>query len=120
VKTLHDHCILGGDAIAERLRTISGRNAGGVEQVFASPRYAVQWPAIVAGSDLGVGLLGLRELGIQVRAVGVQVVSEEYALSGVLQVGTFDKNGVELIERGLQSRCPIMHVLFHVPAKCEH
>ena len=50
-----------GDAIAERLRAIGGRDAGGIEKILGAPRNAVQRPAILAGRDFRVGLFGLLE-----------------------------------------------------------
>ena len=51
----------GRDAIAERLGAVGGRDAGGIEQIFAAPGDAVQRAAIFAGGDFDVGLFGLRE-----------------------------------------------------------
>ena len=59
VQALHHGGVLIRDAVAEWLGAPGGRNAGGVEQVFAAPRDAVQRAAIFAGGDFGVGLLGL-------------------------------------------------------------
>src|SRR5580704_19347342 len=47
------------NAVAKGFRAVGGRDACGVEQIFRTPRNAVQRPAILSGSNLLVGLLGL-------------------------------------------------------------
>ena len=61
VETPHDRRIILRHAIAKRLGAPRRRDAGGVEQILHAVRNAVQWAAILACRDLGVGLLRLRE-----------------------------------------------------------
>src|SRR5207302_7966364 len=61
VQALDDGGGLRGDAVAKRLRAISGRDSSGVEKVFAAPGDAMKGPAIFAGGDFSVGSLRLGE-----------------------------------------------------------
>ena len=45
----------------EGLSAVGGGNVGGVEEVFCAPGDAVEWAAVVAGGDFGVGGFGLCE-----------------------------------------------------------
>ena len=53
--------ILGRHAIAVGLGAVGGRDPGGIHQILGAPRDAVQRAAILAGGDLQVRLLGLRQ-----------------------------------------------------------
>ncbi len=61
MQTLHNHGIFRRHTIAKRLRAVRGWNAGGIEQVLPTPGNAMQWPTIVSGGDLGIGLFRLLE-----------------------------------------------------------
>src|SRR5437762_386166 len=61
VETLDDGGVLRGDAIAERLRTVSGGDAGGVEKILAAPGDALERAAVFSSGDFGVGFFGLRK-----------------------------------------------------------
>ncbi len=45
----------------EGLGAVGGGDVGGVEEIFCAPGDAVEWAAVVAGGDFGVGGIGLRE-----------------------------------------------------------
>jgi len=47
--------------VLEGLGAVGGGDVGGVEEIFCAPGYAMEWAAVVAGGDFGVGGLGLRE-----------------------------------------------------------
>ena len=61
VQALDHGGIFGGNAIAERLGAVGGRNSGGIEKVFSAPGNSVQRAAIFPGGNFRVGFLGLRE-----------------------------------------------------------
>src|SRR5262249_54185800 len=50
-----------GHAIPVRLGAIRSRDTGGIQQVFAAPRDAVQGAAVMAGGDFAVRLACLRQ-----------------------------------------------------------
>ncbi len=45
----------------EGFGAVGGGDVGGVEEIFCAPGDAVEWAAVVAGGDLGVGGFGLGE-----------------------------------------------------------
>src|SRR5262249_38297465 len=56
--------ILRRHMIAKEARSVGGADAGRVEDVLYSARYAVQRSAPAPGGDLGPGLLRLRQCGV--------------------------------------------------------
>src|SRR5882757_10107989 len=52
MKALRNSSIFFRDPVAIRLRPVSGGNAGGIEQVFCTPRDSMQRAAILASGDL--------------------------------------------------------------------
>ncbi len=61
MQALDDGSVGGRNAIAEWFGAVGRANAGGIKQIFAAPRNAVERAAIFSGSDFGVCLLRLRE-----------------------------------------------------------
>src|SRR2546421_2909877 len=61
VEALHDGGIVFGNAVAERLGAIGGRNSGGVQKILAAPGNTVKRSAILAGGDFLVGHFRLSE-----------------------------------------------------------
>ena len=59
IQPLDDGTIFCGNAIAVRLGTVSGGNAGGVEEILCSLRNSVERAAIFACCDFRVGLTRL-------------------------------------------------------------
>src|SRR5579863_8917826 len=60
METLHDHGVLGGDAVPEGFGAVRGWDASGVKKIFGAPRNAMQWSAVFTGSDLRIGVFRLR------------------------------------------------------------
>ena len=61
MQTFHNHSVLRGHAVSQRLGAIGRRNSGCIEKIFCSPRDAMQRTAVLSGGDLGVGLFSLSE-----------------------------------------------------------
>ena len=59
VEACGDGGVGGGDAVLEGFGAPGGGDVGGVEEIFCAPGDAVEWAAVVAGGDLGVGWLWL-------------------------------------------------------------
>ena len=59
VQTLYDDGVLLGLAILEGFGAVGRRDSRGVQEILRAPRNAMQRPAILAGGDFFVGLLGL-------------------------------------------------------------
>src|SRR4029077_12415040 len=61
VQTFDYGRVRGRNAVPEGLGTIGGSNARSIEKVLSPPWDAMQRPVILAGSNLLIGLPGLRE-----------------------------------------------------------
>src|SRR5580693_8351501 len=61
METSHHRRVRSGYAVSKRLGSISGGDAGSVQQIFAAPWDAVQRAAIFARRDFSIGLLRLRQ-----------------------------------------------------------